>query len=100
VLLTTRAGQVREKLLGAKSQFDKAMDDLKLVGAYEPLMEAAHLQALTCNRLGMTAERDRAAEHFLQAQRLLETSKWVPVSPMSNLATCPAAELNALACEV
>lgn len=90
---------MRERLHGAKWQLDKAMEDLKLVGAFEPLMEAAHLQALTCHRLGLTAERDRAAEHFLQAQRQLEASQWLPVNPMSNLATCPTSALNALACE-
>lgn len=90
---------MREKLQRAKSQLDKAMEDLKLIGAFELLMEAAHLQALTCNRLGLLAERDRAAEHFLQAQRQLEASQWLPVSPMSNLATCTASALDALACE-
>ena len=123
------------------------------------------MQALTCHRLGLFAERNRAAEDFLQvspplptlrppkarislplesalrvfavtracayahvsaralafalssppaipfldphpslvpprqAQRQLTASQWLPVSPMSYLATCPAAALTELACE-
>ena len=88
-----------ETMHAAKTNLEKAIENYKVLGAYEPLMEACHLQALTCHSLGLMTERDRAADDFFEAQRLLAASQWVSVSPMSNLATCPPAALAALACE-
>jgi hypothetical protein len=39
-----KAGEVDEKLGAAKGNLDKAIQDFKLVGAFESILQASHLQ--------------------------------------------------------